>query len=70
MLNDFSFSSRNTKNVYPYGQKLQLKCNKGYELKGEPFLQCLESGWSHNVSSCSSIVDLYTVKLLFYGNSI
>lgn len=56
ILNDLSFNSRSSKNVYSYGQKLQLKCNKGYELKGEPFVQCLATGnWSRNNSSCSSM---------------
>lgn len=41
--------------MYFYGQKLQLKCNRGYELKGESYVQCLASGeWSRNISNCSS----------------
>lgn len=55
ILNEFTFNSRTAKNVYFYGQKLLLKCNRGYELKGEPYLQCLATGeWSRNFSNCSS----------------
>ncbi|XP_031635123.1 sushi, von Willebrand factor type A, EGF and pentraxin domain-containing protein 1-like isoform X2 [Contarinia nasturtii] len=56
ILNELSFNSRNSKNHYAYGQKLQLKCNPGYELKGEPYVQCLATGmWSRNISNCSRI---------------
>lgn len=44
VLNEILFNSK--KNHYAYGAKLQLKCNEGYELIGEPFVQCLSNGVS------------------------
>lgn len=55
ILSDLALNSRNSKSQYLYGQKLQLRCNRGYELKGESYIQCLASGfWSRSISNCSS----------------
>lgn len=69
-------NSRLSRNIYRFGQKLQLKCNEGYELKGEPFIQCLATGkWSRSTSDCSSnnfffffthtVHDLFITKCVF-----
>ncbi|KAI4873082.1 hypothetical protein NFI96_019299 [Prochilodus magdalenae] len=35
-----------------FGDKAYVKCNKGYVLKGDPFRECLDEGWSGAIHSC------------------
>ncbi|XP_030853428.1 sushi, von Willebrand factor type A, EGF and pentraxin domain-containing protein 1 [Strongylocentrotus purpuratus] len=40
------------------GDSVLIGCNQGYQLQGEPFLDCQESGnWSHPLPSCVEIVE-------------
>ncbi|XP_030853298.1 sushi, von Willebrand factor type A, EGF and pentraxin domain-containing protein 1 [Strongylocentrotus purpuratus] len=40
------------------GDSVLIGCNQGYQLQGEPFLDCQESGnWSHPLPACIEIIE-------------
>lgn len=53
--NDISIKTSRFNDIYYFGDKLPLKCNEGFELHGEDYISCMETGkWSKIMSHCSS----------------
>lgn len=53
--NEMTMNQADTPNNFLLGHKLTLRCNKGFNLIGNPFIFCLANGkWSTVMSHCSS----------------